>query len=870
MNNNSLDKLEKHYNNSFSDHIKSDAIIISLGGLILFYYIAIISHNPLDPSYYTATFPLADKVYNYAGVLGAEISAFFITWLGLVSYVFPLLFLLVTKLSKNKSINAIKPNDQFQLIKLKNYSTRFFNFLFKTVFLVSIACLCLALVNETKHYGGWLGYYIKSNFFINFGQIGTWIIAITCLFLYISNNLKKSYIKEAISLIYKNLFNSINIKNIFKSDSLFTNTKANKDYKFSLNNNIEQFNYKISNNYNDITNDSSTNKNNIFTKTKIFITKYLLVLRSKLPNIDLFSFNNNKNKKHHKNIINNHDHSKNNITNNSIEIKKNNLDNLENIDINIKEIDNLIDNFNQDDNNININHHNYPIGSDKELILEPNSKTNYEKMDELPKIHPFKEYLGFFKKRVNYLENNKNQELNAQITSELLQKTLNDFAIKGKMLGWFTGPRVRTFEFLPDSGVKQTKLIGLIDDISRSLKVDSVLIQPLQGKSALGIQVPRKNPITIYLADILSNQKAPINNLILPISLGMCPRGTPVTVDLASMPHLLIAGATGSGKSVGIHSLINSILCAKSCEEVRMILVDPKMLELSAYQKMPHLAAPVITDPKQACLALQWALTEMDNRYKIMQDLQVRNIASLNKKIKSMNNSQKQEWQDLYPDLAVMPYLVIIIDELADLMLTASKEVESAIQRLSQKARACGMHLILATQRPSVDVITGVIKANFPARIAFQVVSKHDSRTILDQIGAERLLGRGDMLFQNPGTIRPQRLQGAFVSEQEIDSLLARLKLDYNLSYNSSLLDKMMENKNESSSDNQALNDPMWQQAIELAEEKGSISASYLQRRLMIGYNRAARIVEKMESQNLVAPANGPKPRKWLYKKDDY
>ena len=443
----------------------------------------------------------------------------------------------------------------------------------------------------------------------------------------------------------------------------------------------------------------------------------------------------------------------------------------------------------------------------------------------------------------------------------VLSQTLEDFQIFGKMLGYQTGPRVRTFEFEPAAGVKQTKLTSLGDDIARALKVESVIIQPIPGKSSMGVQVPRRDGSIVYLGDILSGRKE--FKEVLPLGMGMNPAGRPVIMDLAKMPHLLMAGATGSGKSVGIHALINSLICSCSPEEVRLILVDPKMLELSAYSSLPHLAAPVITDVHQACAMLEWAVQEMECRYRLMQDMEVRNIAEFHRRQKKLSQRQKQKEQQLYPDSETLPYLVIIIDELADLMLMAPKDVEASIQRLSQKARASGIHLVLATQRPSVDVITGVIKANFPARMAYQVVSKHDSRTILDQVGAEKLLGKGDMLFQSPLKLKPERLQGAYVSEEEIRALLAKLSQDYPPSYISSLEQKLtLRQKGEELSSTQS--DPKWSEALEVAQAKGSISASYLQRRLQVGYNRAARMIEAMESEGLIASASGVKPRKWL------
>lgn len=356
--------------------------------------------------------------------------------------------------------------------------------------------------------------------------------------------------------------------------------------------------------------------------------------------------------------------------------------------------------------------------------------------------------------------------------------------------------------------------------------------------------------------------------------MGKTISGQPYTADLTTMPHLLAAGATGTGKSVGINSLLCSIIMKSSPEDVRMILVDPKMLELSVYDGIPHLLMPVITEPDRASSALKWAATEMERRYKIMQHAQVRNIAGFNAFWEGAGDSRKETIRGLMndPQISRLPYILLVIDELADLMLTAPKDVESSIQRLAQKARASGIHMVLATQRPSVDVITGVIKANLPCRLSFQVVSKHDSRTILDQMGAEKLLGRGDVLLQRPGVGRLERLQGALVSDEEVLALVAATKKNYNMSYDERAMGWIDEEvtKNSGADDGEdgsgglANNDPKWDEALNIGRTHGVVSASFLQRHLQIGYNRAARMVEGMESKGLVAKADGSKPRKWL------
>jgi S-DNA-T family DNA segregation ATPase FtsK/SpoIIIE len=429
------------------------------------------------------------------------------------------------------------------------------------------------------------------------------------------------------------------------------------------------------------------------------------------------------------------------------------------------------------------------------------------------------------------------------------------------------------YEFQPDAGVKQSRILGLIDDIALSLKVDSIFIHPVTGKRAMGIQVPNTKRESVLLGDILTSDVFEKSPSPLTFAMGKTINGTPFAADLTSMPHLLAAGATGTGKSVAINSLLCSIIMKSSPEDVRMILVDPKMLELSVYDGIPHLLMPVITEPDRASNALKWAANEMERRYKLMQHAQVRNIAGFNLFWDQADQEKKTHLRSLMNDDQIerLPYILLVIDELADLMLTAPKDVESSIQRLAQKARASGIHMVLATQRPSVDVITGVIKANLPCRLSFQVVSKHDSRTILDQIGSEKLLGKGDILLQRPGIGRLERLQGALVTDEEVLSLVAKVKELARSVYDERAMswidDELTKSQPDSSLVDGSLSidsEPKWDEAISIAKAHGAISASFLQRQLKIGYNRAARIVEAMEAQGLVAKADGVKPRKWI------
>lgn len=459
-------------------------------------------------------------------------------------------------------------------------------------------------------------------------------------------------------------------------------------------------------------------------------------------------------------------------------------------------------------------------------------------------------------------------------TAAILVKTFEDFGVNGQVIGFQPGPVVTVYEFQPDAGVKQSKIIGLIDDLALALKVDSIFIHPVRGKRALGVQVPNTKRESVFLGDVLS--ASTFRDSLSPLTFGMGKtiNGTPISADLAAMPHLLIAGATGSGKSVAVNAMLSSIIMKAHPEEVRMILVDPKMLELSVYEGIPHLLMPVITEPTKASLALKWAASEMERRYKLMQMACVRNIAGFNEFWTKASEQRRQEIQEAMNDESIgrLPYILLVIDELADLMMTAPKDVEASIQRLAQKARASGIHMVLATQRPSVDIITGVIKANLPCRVAFQVVSKHDSRTILDLIGAEKLLGKGDMLLQRPGIGRLERIQGALISDEEVLNLVAAVKQNARETYDENIIswiddeyNKQKEGADDGASDGGGEDDdPKWDEAIAIGRTHGVVSASFLQRHMKIGYNRAARIVEAMEARGYVDKADGSKPRKWL------
>ena len=461
-----------------------------------------------------------------------------------------------------------------------------------------------------------------------------------------------------------------------------------------------------------------------------------------------------------------------------------------------------------------------------------------------------------------------------ETTSALLVKTFEDFGVQGKVIGYQPGPVVTVYEFQPDAGIKQSKILGLIDDLALALKADSIFIHPVRGKRALGVQVPNSKREPVHLGDILGTPTFKEASSPLTFGLGKTITGQPMCTDLTAMPHLLVAGATGSGKSVGINAMLCSIIMKATPEQVRMILVDPKMLELSVYEGIPHLLMPVITEPSKASLALKWAASEMERRYRLMQLACVRNIEGFNDFWSKASADRKTQLREALDDSTLdrLPYILLVIDELADLMMTAPKDVEAQIQRLAQKARASGIHMVLATQRPSVDIITGVIKANLPSRIAYQVVSKHDSRTILDLIGAEKLLGKGDLLFQKPGTGRLERLQGALITDEEVINLVASVKASSEVQYDERIIswidDEFARQKDGGEGGEEASNspddEPKFNEAVAIARAHGVVSASFLQRHLKIGYNRAARIVEFMESKGLVDKADGAKPRRWL------
>ncbi|RDD34546.1 DNA translocase FtsK [Wolbachia endosymbiont of Cylisticus convexus] len=490
-----------------------------------------------------------------------------------------------------------------------------------------------------------------------------------------------------------------------------------------------------------------------------------------------------------------------------------------------------------------------------EEIFKPSSEF------EFPSIHLLsKAEESLQRKQLNEIESNKNLSL--------LEQVLSDFGVQGKIISVCYGPVVTLYKLEPQAGTKSARVIGLADDIARSMSALSARISIIRGQNAMGIELPNKEREIVMLRDLLESPEYQNANLNLPIALGKEISGKPVIADLTKMPHLLVAGTTGSGKSVAINTMILSLVYRLSPDECKMIMIDPKMLELSIYDAIPHLITPVVTEPKKAVIALKWIVKEMENRYRMMSYLNVRNVINYNQKIiEAMNSGIELErvvqigfnsttgkplFEKIPIKMETFPYIVVIVDEMADLMLVAGKDIECSIQRLAQMARAAGIHIIMATQRPSVDVITGVIKANFPTRISFAVTSKIDSRTILGEQGAEQLLGMGDMLYMASGG-KIIRVHGPFVSDDEVQNIVDHLKTQGEPNYMEEITKEDENSFAESEGKTEDEENDLYKQAVAIIQRDQKVSTSYIQRQLRIGYNRAANIVERMEKEGIVS-----------------
>jgi S-DNA-T family DNA segregation ATPase FtsK/SpoIIIE len=458
-----------------------------------------------------------------------------------------------------------------------------------------------------------------------------------------------------------------------------------------------------------------------------------------------------------------------------------------------------------------------------------------------------------------------------QQRAEALENVLSDFSVNGSIADVRYGPVVTRYDLNPAPGTKSQRVISLADDIARSMSAISVRVAVVPGQNVIGIELPNDDRQTVMLRDILDDNVWTEDQANLPMALGKDIAGAPVIVDLAKMPHLLVAGTTGSGKSVGINAMILSMLYRHTPDSCRMIMIDPKMLELSVYDGIPHLLSPVVTDPSKAVTALKWAVREMENRYRNMAKMGVRNITGYNERLAEARTkgevltrrvqtgfdpeTGKPVHEEEVLDLAPLPFIVVIIDEVADLMLVAGKEIEAAVQRLAQMARAAGIHVIMATQRPSVDVITGTIKANFPTRISFQVTSRIDSRTILGEQGAEQLLGRGDMLFMEGGG-RVVRVHGPFVDDGEVEAVANFLRQQGEPEYDDRVVEDPVEDIDAASAGEMPTGNSLYEQAVQLVVREQKASTSFVQRHLKIGYNRAATIIEDMERNGIISAAN--------------
>ncbi len=804
-------------------HLKEVWLIILLA-LAGFFLISLGSYHPFDAGWSRTSQHL--EIMNIAGNLGAWWADLFLYFFGIPAYLFPISLISCSLINFfNKEFNN----------NLSLWGIRCFGFI---ITLLS-SCSILSLLEHQQIFvfnwqtpisiGGILGDILSDYFFEHANFWGTVLILSSCLLAGITAmtgiswfNLIKLlyYIVEKIILsgfkcatlgfiMFKNIFNKLlsNIKRLYKKQGAIINKRKTNDK------------------------DDTNNFSNIKNIISKFINKLLLVLKK-----------------------NNDNNSKNNNYNMLVEkpenkfvdkiVLKNNIDLQQQAARNfIKQMEN--NNKNNKNSNIKLN-------------------TNVQKIGTSTNILP----------NIDLLESSSSADLKYYADNlpdaSNIQAKLADFGIIVKIVDIFPGPVVTRVEMELAPGTKASKITTLSKDLARSLSVPSVrVVEVIPGKTVVGLEIPNKKRVLVRLRDVLSSEQYVLSTSCLSLALGKDISGVPIITDLSRMPHLLVAGTTGSGKSVGVNIMLLSILFKATPEDVRLILIDPKMLELSIYDGIPHLLTPVVTDMKDAANALNWCVFEMERRYKLMASIGVRNLSSFNMKAQTAHNTRNPISHPFYnpnvPEnannkkyLEKLPYIVVIIDEFADMMMVVGKKVEEQISRIAQKARAAGIHMILATQRPSVDVITGLIKANIPTRIAFQVSSRIDSRTILDQQGAEQLLGNGDLLYLPPGSGIPVRVHGAFVSDEEVHKVVTCLK-EYNKTTKQAAVDLFNLSKMQEISGNNldfedcADFDPLYDEAVAIVTSSRKASISYLQRRLKIGFNRAARLIEDMQKQNIVS-----------------
>lgn len=847
-------------------NLANEVLSILLFSLSVFVLCALFSFNPADPSFFSNVHGVSA---NACGKIGAYLAAVLLQWFGLGAFLFPAgLFFLAAGLHKEEG------------------GLRILGTLGGTAMAVSSLTVFLTLQWKYWPYSGTL--------LLTGGVFGAWIAkALVAQF----NPLGSSLVSLAICAIALALSTPISVAR-FGAGVLrlaFKLSKMALGYLFYF---LSVLTIRLAHFISDLLQRKVKRYIEIRAEMKVLASAKKVQLISEVkPEIS-------KNENNEKAVLGNA--AENNTINNSEIVKENNGENsLANSPVNNMTENNMTENSRQiHENQLKTQPSGvlpkiFPRQQGQEQVngaqplvamLPPDEKASPK--PKRPTSHqakhwqlPTTEFLKKPPKTASLIDESK-----LLANSQILKQKFADFGIDGEVTAVRPGPVITLYEFKPGPGVKISRIAALADDLSMALSAQSVrILAPLPGKAVVGIEIPSEQREIVYLREFLQNDEFAKSKHSIPVVMGKDIGGQTFTSDLARMPHLLCAGQTGAGKSVFMNGLICSLFYRFTPDELRMILVDPKFIEFRAYQDIPHLFLPVVDDPKHASIALKWAVREMERRYRILAKLGARNLASFNQKVDDMGcdvvhdllfaeenlsdapiPSSGSDWIEAFnpddngvPRVGKLPYIVVIIDELADLMMVAKKEVEISIARIAQKARAAGIHLVIATQRPSTDVITGLIKANLPSRVSFQLASYVDSKTILDRAGAERLLGQGDMLFIPPGTSQAIRLHGAFVDDDEINKITAFLKSQGKPAYRDEILLVEDEDDEEGEPDGDG-SDDLFGEAVELVKETGHASASFLQRKLKIGYNRAARMIETMELRGIVGPADGARPREVL------